>query len=59
MEPAWQPLSTVNTPNGVNQGIVSQTLIHQLSSGRAVRRARQRRVIGLHLSTLYNTTPTQ
>ena len=48
-------LSTSSTPNGVNQGVVNQNLIHQLSVD--VNYLAQGQTFSVHLSTLYNTTP--
>lgn len=50
-------LSTLNAPNGVNQGVVNQNLIHQLSVD--VNYLAQGQNFTVHLSTLYNTTPPQ
>jgi type II secretion system protein I len=55
---AWNQLSglsTSSTPNGVNQGVVNQNLIHQLSVD--VNYLAQGQSFSVHLSTLYNTTP--
>ena len=50
-------LTTLNAPNGVNQGVVNQNLIHQLSVD--VTFPAQSQNFSVHLSTLYNTTPPQ
>ena len=57
---AWNPLSSiqiVNTPGGVNTGVVNQNAIHQLSVD--VSFVAQGQPCTIHLATLYNTSQTQ